>query len=140
MCLIYGEGATHLKAERSKLGPSGRATCCIYTFQKGPCAAQGPCAAMELEASRTIEIITCRGRSFTLSPPGDSGVPVEFRITPFVLRDQISDGTVPPRNCALMVRTRKRHSPRLLIVREKISCDGRSRGAFSRDTRALQDK
>ena len=121
-------------------GPSGRATCCIYTFGKGPCAAQDTCAAVELEVYRTIRNITCRGRSFTLSPLGDNGVPVVFRITPFVLRDQISDGTVLPRNCALMVRTRKRHSPRLLIVREKISCDGRSRGALSCDTRALQDK
>ena len=112
----------------------------LYVFRKGPCAAPDPCATVELEVSRTIKNITCRGRSFTLSPLGYNGVPVVFRITPFVLRDQISDGTVLPRNCASMVRTRKRHSPRLLIVREKISCDGRSRGVLSRDTRALQDK
>ena len=133
-------GATHLKAERSKLGPSGRATCCIYTLEKGPCAAQGLCAAVELEVSRIIRNITCRGRSFTLSLLGDSRVPVGIQITPFMLRDQISDGTVLPRNCVLMVRTRKRHSPRLLMVRRKISGDGRSRGILSRDTRALQDK
>ena len=118
-------------------GPSGRATCCIYTFGKGPCAAQDPCAAVELEVSRTIRNITCRGRSFTLSPLGDNGVPVVFRITPFVLRDQISDGTVLPRSLCFDGENKKSHSPRLLIVREKISCDGRSRGASSRVTRSF---
>ena len=112
----------------------------LYVLKKGPCAAQGPCAAVELEASRTIKNITYRGRSFTLSPLGNNGVPVEFRITPFVLRDRISDGTVLPQNCALMVRTRKKHSPQLLIVRGKISCDGQSRGILSHDTCALQDR